>query len=120
MLWAMPDHIYVLGNLYKLDEWFSCGLCSRWDKFKIFLLCISAVHLRHSISSLEISVKCMENKRPIIFKKTSSENLSLGYKWGRANTRRQNSAQTAAKRTKAKTKEGKMYETRIDKDWTYT
>ena len=58
----------------------------------------------------------MEKKRPIIFKKTSSENLSLAYKWGRANTRRQNSAQTATKRTKTKTKEGKTYETRIDKD----
>ena len=46
-------------------------------------------------------------------KKTNSENRSLAYKWGRANTRRLNSAQTP---TKKKVEEGKTYETRIDKD----
>ena len=58
----------------------------------------------------------MEKKRPIVLKKTSSDNLSLAYKWGKANTRRQNSAQTATKGTKTKTKKGKTYETRIDED----
>ena len=33
-------------------------------------------------------------------KKTNSENLSLAHKWGRANTRRQNSTQTAKKKKK--------------------
>lgn len=57
-----------------VDEWFLCGRCSRSDKFKIFPICISTVHLRESTSSLAISVTCMEKKRPIIFKTTNSEN----------------------------------------------